>query len=46
MPMYNLLKYRQNSFMTLGKLWEYCRDKVDDINDNTSDGQSYICKQI
>ena len=29
-PMYNLLKYSDNYSMTLGSLWNYYRDEVDD----------------
>ena len=41
MPMYNLLKYSQNYSMTSGSLWNYYRDKTDDVDDNASDGKSF-----
>ena len=37
MPMYNLLEYSQNYSMTSGSLWNYYRDKTDDVDDNASD---------
>ena len=39
--MYNLLKYSQNYSMTSGSLWNYYRDKTDDVDDNASDGKSF-----
>ena len=39
MLMYNLLEYSQNYSMTSGSLWNYYRDKTDDIYDNDSDGK-------
>ena len=44
MPMYNLLEYSQNYFMTSGSLWNYHRDKIDDVDDNASDGKSFEYK--
>ena len=44
MPMYNLLKYSLDYSMTSGSLWNYCRDKIDDIDDNASDGKSFNYK--
>ena len=46
MPMYNMLEYSHNYSMTLGKLWNYYRDKVDDINvnDNAYDDKSFEYK--
>ena len=43
-PMYNLLKYSQNYSMTLGSLWNYYRDEIDDVNGNASDGKSFVYK--
>ena len=42
MLMYNLLEYSHNYSMTLGRLWNYYRDKIDDVdvNDSASDGKS------
>ena len=34
-PMYNLLKYSQNYSMTSESLWNYYRDEIDNINDNS-----------
>ena len=44
MPMYNLLEYSQNYSMTSGSLWNYYRDKIDDVIDNASDGKSFKYK--
>ena len=33
MPMYNLLEYSQNYSMTSESLWNYYRDKIDDVDD-------------
>ena len=33
--MYNLLKYSQNYSMTSESLWNYYRDEIDNINDNS-----------
>ena len=41
MPM---LEYSQNYFMTSGSLCNYYRSKIDNINDNTSDGHLNIKK--
>ena len=30
MPMYNLLKYRDNNSMISGSLWNYYKDEIDD----------------
>ena len=40
MPMYNLLKYSQNYSTTSRSLWNYYRHKIDDVDDNASDGKS------
>ena len=38
MPMYNLLGYRNNYFMTSGSLWNYYKDKVNNnTNENNAD---------
>ena len=37
--MYNLLEYSQNCCMTSESLWNYFRDKIDDIDDSASDGK-------
>ena len=39
-PMYNLLEYSQNYSMTSGRLWNYYRDEIDDVDDNASDGKT------
>ena len=44
MPMYNLLEYSQNYSMTSGSLWNYYRDKIDDVDDNASDDKSFEYK--
>ena len=43
-PMYNLLEYSQNYFMTTGNLWNYDRDEIDDVDDNASDDKSFEYK--
>ena len=40
--MYNLLECSQNYFMT--SLWNYYRDKIDNAEDNASDGKSFEYK--
>ena len=42
-PMYNLLEYSDNCFMTVlwGSLCNYYGDEVDNVSDNTSDGKSF-----
>ena len=44
MPMYNLLEYGQNYSMTSGILWNYYRDKIDDADDNASNGNIFEYK--
>ena len=44
MPMYIVLEYSQNYSITSGSLWNYYRDKIDDVNDNASDGKSFKYK--
>ena len=42
MPMYNLLEYSDNYSMTLGSLWNYCRDEVNvdgDKNNNVNNNR-------
>ena len=34
MPIYNLLEYSRNYSITSGSLWNYYRDKIDDVDDN------------
>ena len=41
MPIYNLLQYNQNYFMTSGSLWNHYRDEIDDVHDNTLNGKSF-----
>ena len=43
MPMYNLLEYSQSCFMR-GGLWNYCRDEIDDVDDNALDRKSFKYK--
>ena len=43
MLIYNLLEYSQNYSMT-GCLLNYCRDEIDNSNDNASDGKSFKYK--
>ena len=40
MSMYNLLEHSQNYSMTSGSFWNYYRDEIDYVDDNTSDGDS------
>ena len=42
--MYNLLEYGPNYSMTSGSLWNYNRDKINDVDDNASDGKSFEYK--
>ena len=42
MPIYNLLEYSRNYSITSGSLWNYYRDKIDDVDDNAWDGKSLI----
>ena len=44
MPMYNQLEHSQNYSMISGSLWNYYRDKIDDVHNNASDGKSFIYK--
>ena len=44
MLMHNLLEYIQRYSVTSGCLWNYCKDKIDNINDNASDGKSFKYK--
>ena len=41
MPMYNQLEYNQNYSMATESLWNYYRYKIDDVDDNASDGKSF-----
>ena len=40
MPMYSLLEYRNNYFMTSGSLWNYYKDKVNN-NANEKNAANY-----
>ena len=44
MQMYNLLEYSQNCFMSSRCLWNYYREKINDVDDNVSDGKSFKYK--
>ena len=44
MPMYDLLNYSGNYSMKSGILWNYCRDEIDGVDDNASDGKSLSYK--
>ena len=44
MPMYNLLEYSQNYSITSESLWNYNRDEIDDVDDNTSERKSFKYK--
>ena len=39
--MYNLLEYSQNYSTISGCLWNYYRDKVNDVDNNASYGKSF-----
>ena len=41
MPIYDLSEYSDNYSMTYGSLQKYYRDKVDDVDDNASEGESF-----
>ena len=42
--MYNLFEYNQNYSMESGSLWNCYSDKIDDVNDNATDGKSFKYK--
>ena len=42
--MYNLLEYSHNYLMTSGSLFNYYRDKIDEVDNNASDGKSFDYK--
>ena len=42
MPMYNLLKYRDNYSMTSGSLWNYYRDEVNDYENEIDHAYYWI----
>ena len=44
MLMCSLLEYSQNNSGISGSLWNYYRDKIDNINDNVSGGKSFKYK--
>ena len=51
MPMYNLLEYSENYFITLGSLWNYYKDEVnDDANENDNyrinNSKTTTCKRF
>ena len=47
MPMYNLLEYRNNYFMTSGSLWNYYKDKVNNnANENNADNYGIHNKKM
>ena len=41
MPIYNLSGYSENYSLTSESSWNYCEDKVDNVNDNGSGGNSF-----
>ena len=43
-PIYNLLEYSQNYFMTSGSLWNFYRDEIHDVDDNTLNCKSFEYK--
>ena len=45
MPMYDLLEFSQNYHMISGILWNYYRDKIENVDDNASDGINIKQKQ-
>ena len=44
MPMYNLLENSNNYLITSESFWNYYRDEVYNINDNSSDAKSFKYK--
>ena len=43
MPIYNLLEYSDNYYMTSGNLWNYYRNKInDDANENNAANNNRI----
>ena len=47
MPMYNMLEYRSNCFMTSVSLWNYYRDKVNNnANENNADNYGIHNKKM
>ena len=44
MPMYNLLEYSNNYCMKSGILWNYYRDKIDDVDHDASNTKSFKYK--
>ena len=44
MATYDLLEYSQNYSVTSGNLWNYYRDKIDNVNHNPSDGKLFEYK--
>ena len=42
MPMYNMVEYSDNYYMTSGNLWNHCRDKLShDANENNTAGSQW-----
>ena len=41
MSIYNLSGYSENYSLTSESSWNYCEDKVDNVNDNGSGGNSF-----
>ena len=44
MPMYNILEYGHNYFMTSGSFWNNYRDEIDCVYDDVSESKSSNCK--
>ena len=44
MLMYNQLEHSQNYSVTAASLWNYYRDKIDEVYDNVSGGKSFEYK--
>ena len=44
MATYDLLEYSQNYSVTSRNLWNYYRDKIDNVNHNPSDGKLFEYK--
>ena len=42
-PMYNLMKYTDSYAKTLGSLWQYCGDELDNT-DNKTNSDSFLHK--
>ena len=44
MSMYNLLEYSRSYSKASGSLWNYCRDEIDEVDDNALDSTSFQYK--